>query len=387
MLYHLLQHLEACCHPPGFQMIEFITVRATLAAITALLITLLFGRRMIRWLIQNQIGETVRTGHSSGVVDHSHKAGTPTMGGVIILVAIIVSTLLWGAVTEVYVWLILVVTLWMGTIGFADDYIKVVRADKAGIAPRVKLIGQVTLGLLVGSVLYFHAEFEHVRDMTDLPFVRNWQLDYAFLNGMFTQAGVSLGFIVFIPVAVFVVTATSNAVNLTDGLDGLAAGTTAIVALGLVALTYVSGNSVLADYLGITYLEDAGELTVYTAALAAACLAFLWFNGHPATVFMGDTGALALGAAISTLALMVKKELLLPLLCFVFFVETVSVIIQKTWFKHTRRKTGQGRRVLLMAPLHHHFEAKGIHEVKIVLRFWILTVLTVLATLLTLRIQ
>ncbi len=387
MLYYLLQYLEAHYHPPGFQVIEFITVRASLAAITALMIALLFGRRVIHWLQKKQIGENVRRGPASGVVDHSHKEGTPTMGGVIILMAIVVSTLLWGAIMEVYVWLILVATTWMGIFGFADDYIKVVRKDKAGLAPRLKIIGQVGLGLIVGSVLYFHPEFAEVRDLTDLPFLRNWHFDYNILGHLIPQVGISLGWLLFIPVAVFAVTATSNAVNLTDGLDGLAAGTTAIVALGLVALCYISGNSMLADYLGVMHLPTAGELTVYAAALAASCLAFLWFNGYPATVFMGDTGSLSLGAAVSTLALMVKKELLLPLLCLVFFVETISVIMQTTYFRHTRKKTGTGRRVFLMAPLHHHFEAKGHHEVKIAVRFWIVTVLTVLTTLLTLRIQ
>ncbi len=387
MLYYLLQYLEAHYHPPGFQVIEFITVRASLAAITALMIVLLFGRRVIHWLQTKQIGENVRRGPSSGVVDHSHKEGTPTMGGVIILMAIVISTLLWGAIMEVYVWLILLATAWMGVFGFADDYIKVVRKDKAGLAPRLKIIGQVGLGLIVGSVLYFHPEFAEVRDITDLPFLRNWHFDYNALSHLFPQVGISLGWLLFIPVAVFAVTATSNAVNLTDGLDGLAAGTTAIVALGLVALCYISGNSMLADYLGVMHLPTAGELTVYAAALAASCLAFLWFNGYPATVFMGDTGSLSLGAAVSTLALMVKKELLLPLLCLVFFVETISVIMQTTYFRHTRKKTGTGRRVFLMAPLHHHYEAKGLHEVKIAVRFWIVTVLTVLTTLLTLRIQ
>ena len=387
MLYYLLQYLEAQYHPPGFQVIEFITVRATLAAITALMIVLLFGRRVIAWLQKKQIGETVRSGPASGVVDHSHKEGTPTMGGVIMLLAILVSTLLWGAIMEVYVWLIVLATAWMGAFGFADDYIKVVRKDKSGLAPRVKVVGQVGLGLIVGSVLYFHPEFAEVRDFTDLPFLRNWHFNYNFIGELWPGGGASLGWLVFIPVAVFAVTATSNAVNLTDGLDGLAAGTTAIVALGLVALCYISGNTVLAEYLGVMHLPTAGELTIYAGALAAACLAFLWFNGHPATVFMGDTGALSLGAAVSTLAVMVKKELLLPLLCLVFFVETISVIIQTSWFRHTRRRTGTGRRVFRMAPLHHHYAAKGMHEVKIVVRFWIVTVVTVLATLLTLRIQ
>ena len=322
---------------------------------------------------------------AAGAVDHSHKAGTPTMGGVIILLAILGSTLLWGAITEVYVWLIMLATAWMGAFGFADDYIKVVKKDKKGLAPRVKIVGQVSLGILVGSVLYFHPQFAEARGLTDVLFLRDFVFNYDVFQGWIE--GVDLGWLVYIPVVIFIVTVTSNAVNLTDGLDGLAAGVTAIVAMGLVALCYISGNVNLAGFLGVMYLPGAGELTIFATALAAACLAFLWFNGYPATVFMGDTGSLALGAAVSTLALMVKKELLLPLLCLVFFMETLSVIMQTSYFKYTRRKTGQGKRIFRMAPLHHHFEAKGAHEVKIVVRFWILTVITVIATLLSLRIR
>lgn len=384
MLYYLIQYLEDTFHPPGFQVIEFITVRATLAAITALIISMVIGQRIIRWLKRKQLGEEVRTGHNSGVVDHSHKRGTPTMGGLIILSAIAVSTLLWGDLAEVYVWLILVATIWMGAFGFADDYIKTVRKDKNGLAPRVKIVGQVGLGLLVGSVLYFHPQFADVRSVTDLPLFRDWHFDYNFLGSLF---GTDLGWVVFVPVAVFIVTATSNAVNLTDGLDGLAAGVSAIVALGLVALCYISGHSGLSEYLGVMYLSGASELTVYAAAMAAACLGFLWYNSYPASVFMGDTGALALGAAVATLSLMVKKELLLPLLCAVFFMETISVIAQTSYFRYTKRKTGKGQRVFRMAPLHHHYEAAGMHEVKIVTRFWLLTVIMVLATMLSLRIR
>ena len=390
MLYYLIQYLEEQFHPPGFQVIGFITVRAALAAFTALVIALVIGRRIIAWLKRKQLGELVRTGLSSGAVDHSHKAGTPTMGGIIILLAILASTMLWGAIAEVYVWLILLATAWMGVFGFADDYIKVVKNDKSGLAPRLKIVGQVGLGLLVGGVLYFHPQFADVRSMTDLPFLRDLRFDYNALAHLAPRADGSLpelGWLLYIPVVVFIVTATSNAVNLTDGLDGLAAGVTAIVALGLVALCYVAGHSVLAEYLGVMYLPGASELTVFAAAMAAACLGFLWFNGYPASVFMGDTGSLALGAAVSTLALMAKKELLLPLLCLVFFMETISVIMQTSYFRYTRRKTGEGKRIFLTAPLHHHYEAKGIHEVKIAIRFWLVTVITVLATLLSLRIR
>ena len=386
MLYHLIQLLERTYEPPGFQVIEFVTVRATLAAITALIIAMVIGRRIISWLKRRQLGEQVRSGPLSGAVDHSHKRGTPTMGGLIILGAIAASTILWGDLGEIYVWLIVLATLWMGAFGFADDYIKTVRKDKAGLAPRVKITGQVGLGLLVGSVLYFHPQFAEVRSITDLPFSQEWVFNYNFLAAV-VPGSVDLGWIVFIPAAVFIITATSNAVNLTDGLDGLAAGTTAIVALGLIVLTYVSGHSELSHYLGIQHLPGSSELTIFAAAMGTACLGFLWFNSYPASVFMGDTGALSLGAAIATLALMVKKELLLPLLCAVFFLETLSVIIQTSYFRYTRRRTGTGKRVFHMAPIHHHFEAGGMHEVKIVTRFWLVAVITVLATVLSLRIR
>lgn len=386
MLYHLIQLLENTYQPPGFQVIEFVTVRATLAAITALIIALVIGRRIIRWLESKQLGEQVRHGPQSGAVDHSHKSGTPTMGGLIILGAITASTLLWGDLSEIYVWLIVLATLWMGAFGFADDYIKTVRKDKAGLAPRIKIIGQVGLGLIIGSVLYFHPQFADVRSITDLPFSQDWVFNYDFL-GAIMPGNADLGWLVFIPAAVFIVTATSNAVNLTDGLDGLAAGTAAIIALGLLVLSYVSGHSELSRYLGIQYLPGSGELTIFAAAMGTACLGFLWYNSYPASVFMGDTGALSLGAAIATLSLMVKKELLLPLLCAVFFLETVSVIMQTSYFRYTRRKTGTGKRIFRMAPIHHHFEAGGMHEVKIVTRFWLVSVITVLATILSLRIR
>jgi len=385
MLYYLIDYLEQLYQPPGFQVIRFITVRTALAAITALIIALFVGRSIINWLSKKQIGERVREGESAGKVDHTHKRGTPTMGGVIILLAILGSTLLWGAIAEVYVWLIMLATAWMGAFGFADDYIKVFKKDKSGLPARIKLIGQVTLGLLVGSILYFHPQFSEIHTLTYLPFVADETLDYNFLGNWI--AGVDLGWVIYIPVVVFIITALSNAVNLTDGLDGLAAGVTGVVAVGMVILCYIAGNAVLSAFLNEMFLPGTGELTIFAAALAAACFGFLWFNGFPATVFMGDTGALALGAAVGTLTLMVKKELLLPLLCAVFFIESLSVIIQMSYFKYTRRRTGEGKRVFLMAPLHHHFEVKGTHEAKIVVRFWIITAVTVIGTLLILRIR
>ena len=390
MLYYLIKYIEEQFHPPGFQVVDFITVRAALAAITALVVAVVLGPRLIRMLHRMHITDNVRVGTAGGVVDHTHKKGTPTMGGLIILIGVLGSTILWGAIAEAYMAVIMLSTIWIGGYGIMDDYLKIANADNAGMSARVKLVGQVGLGLVVGIILYSLPQFAEVRSVTDLPFVRDWRFDYNFLGRFFTPDGsppLDLGWVVFIPVVVIVVTATSNAVNLTDGLDGLAASVTATVSVGLVVLCYVSGHSVLAEYLGVMYLPGAGELTVFAAAMAAACLGFLWFNCYPASVFMGDTGSLALGAAVGVIALMVKKELLLPLLCLVFLVEALSVIIQVGYFRYSRRRTGTGKRVFRMAPLHHHYEATGMHETKVVVRFAIVSVLAVITTLLTLRIQ
>jgi phospho-N-acetylmuramoyl-pentapeptide-transferase len=385
MLFHLFEFIERQYAPPGFQVFQFITVRAALAALTAVFIALIIGRGIIGWLSKKQIGESVREGEEAGAVDHAHKAGTPTMGGVIILMAILGATLLWGDLREIYVWIVVGATAWMGAFGFADDYIKVIKKDKQGLAPRVKIIGQVTLGLIVGVVLYFHPKFEAFRGLTYVPFIKGEVFDYFFWSEW--VGGVDLGWIVYIPVVVFIITATSNAANLTDGLDGLLTGVTAFIALGLVALVYIAGNAILADYFNEPFLRGAGEMTVFAAAMAAACFGFLWYNGYPATVFMGDTGSLALGAAVATTMLAVRKELLLPSLCLIYFAETVSVIIQTSYFKYTKRKYGEGRRVFRMAPLHHHYEAADMHEAKIAVRFWIVTAFTVIATLMVLRIR
>lgn len=385
MLYYLIDILEQQFQPPGFQAIYFITVRAGLAAATALVISLFVGKRLINWLTNHQFKERIREGHTAGVVDHSHKAGTPTMGGIIILSAVLLSTLLWGAISEIYVQLILLATLWMGVFGFADDYIKVVKKDKAGLAKRTKVTGQVSLGLLVGSILYFHPQFEGVNSLTNLPFLADGLFDYNLVAEWIGLSG--LGWVVYILVVVFIITALSNAANLTDGLDGLAAGVAAVVSLGLVLLCYVAGNAIFSDFLNMMHLPGTGELTVFAAALASAGFGFLWYNGYPAQVFMGDTGSMALGAAIGTLALMIKIELLLPLLCGAFFLETVSVIMQTAWFRYTKKRTGTGVRLFKMAPIHHHYEALGIPESKIVIRFWIITAILVIATLLTFRIR
>lgn len=384
MLYFLFQWLEATYQPPGFQIFQFITVRATLASITALWISLVMGHRIIQWLQQQQIGEQVRTGEDAGGVDHSHKKGTPTMGGLILLASIGGATLLWGDLTQIYVQMALLAMAWMGLVGFADDYIKVFLKNKKGLSARFKLIGQLSLGLVLGSVLYFHPQFLEIRTLTYLPFVKEQTFDYNFFEG---YTAMDLGWLIYIPVVTFILTAVSNGVNLTDGLDGLAAGVTAFVAIGLSVLVYTSGNAVWADFLDTPFLPGSGELTIFTVAMAAACFGFLWHNGYPAAVFMGDTGSLALGASVGTTMLLIRKELLIPVLCLVFFVESLSVIAQTSYFKYTRKKTGTGKRIFKMAPIHHHFEMQGIHEAKIVTRFWIVTALTVLATLLLLRIR
>ncbi len=385
MLYYLIDFLERMYQPAGFQAIQFITVRAGLSAVTALVISLFVGKRIISWLQAMQIGEQVREGTAAGFVDHAHKRGTPTMGGLIILFAILLSSLLWGDINDVYVWVVMLATAWMGVFGFADDYIKTIKKDKSGLPARIKVVGQVSIGIIVGATLYFHPQFAETNTLTTIPFVKDVALDYNIFRHIGLDA--DLGWLIYIPVCIFIITAVSNAVNLTDGLDGLAAGVTAIVSLGLVVMVYVPGNASLAGFLNEMTLPGSGELTIFAAAMAAACVGFLWYNGNPAQVFMGDTGSLALGAAVGTLVLMIKKELLLPLLCAVFFVESLSVIIQTTYFKYTRKKTGEGKRVFRMAPIHHHFEVLGIPEQKIVVRFWIVTAITVILTLLTLRIR
>ena len=385
MLYLLFEWIERTYQPPGFQVFQFSTVRAGLAAGTALLVALFAGKKIIRALRTKQIGETIREGEDAGAVSHAHKAGTPTMGGVILLLALAVGVLLWGDLTNAYVWIALGATLWMGAFGFADDYIKVVKKNKEGIAPKVKLAGQLSLGVLVGLLVVFVLPDDgHSDTFTSLPFVPNGGIDYDFLSGL---VGTEIGWIIYVPVVTFILTGVSNAVNLTDGLDGLTAGTAAFATLALIGMTYVTGNANLAAFVNDIFLPGTGELVIFGAALSAACFGFLWYNGHPAQVFMGDTGSLALGAAIGTLAILIKKELYLPVVGAIFFAETVSVIVQTVWFKYTRRRYGEGRRVFRMAPLHHHYEALGVHESKIVIRFWIVTALLSILAMFLFRIR
>ena len=385
MLYLLAEWIEQTFAPPGFQVFQFSTVRAGLAAGTALLVALFAGKRIIVALRTRQLGETVREGEDAGAVSHAHKAGTPTMGGVILLLALASGVLLWADLRNPFVWVALVATFWMGAFGFADDYVKVVRKNKEGIAPKVKLAGQLSLGVVVAvCILFFLPGVDGSDTFTSLPLVPDGGIDYDFLSPII---GVEVGWVIYIVVVTFILTGVSNAVNLTDGLDGLTAGTAAFSMLAIIAMTYITGNANLAAFVNDVYLPGASELVIFGSALGAACFGFLWYNGHPAQVFMGDTGSLALGAAIGTLAILIRKELYLPVVGAIFFAETVSVIIQTGYFKYTKRKYGEGRRVFRMAPLHHHYEAMGVHESKIVIRFWIVTALLSILTLFLFRIR
>ena len=378
MLHELFTWLDSVYDVPGTGAVAFISTRTALAAVTSLLISLFIGRKMIQWLSKLQLKEVIRD--DIGLDNHLAKGETPTMGGVIIILAIIIPTLLWARLDSIYSWLIVFVVLALGIVGFIDDYIKVVKKDKSGLAGWFKIAGQVSVGLIVGAVLYSHPEFESFNSLTTVPFLKNVNLDYAYF-------GDTIGWVIYLGVAVFVVTAVSNATNLTDGLDGLAAGTSAISGIVFAIFAYVSGRVDFSGFLDIMYLPGAGELTIFTASLVGACIGFLWYNTNPASVFMGDTGSLALGGAFGALGLMLHKELLLPVICGIFFFETLSVIIQTTYFKYTKYKYGEGKRVFLMTPIHHHFEKKGWPEQKIVVRFWIITILLGILSLLTLKIR
>ncbi len=378
MLYELFDWLERMYEFPGATAMAFISTRTGLAAVCSLLISLFIGRRIIKWLSKMQLKEVIR--EDIGLDHHQEKVGTPSMGGVIILLATLIPTVLFVRMDSIYGWLIFFVMFSLGVVGFIDDYIKVVKKDKSGLAGRFKIAGQVTVGLVLGLVLYFHPEFESFNTLSTVPFAAHLNIDYAFF-------GEQWGWVIYLPVAVFVITAVSNATNLTDGLDGLASGISAICGFVFAIFAYVSGRVDFSGFLDIMYLPGAGELTIFCAALIGACMGFLWYNTNPASVFMGDTGSLALGGAFGALALMLHKELLLPFICGVFFFETLSVIIQTTYFKYTKKRYGEGRRIFLMAPIHHHFEKKGWSEQKIVVRFWIITVLLGLISLLTLKIR
>jgi phospho-N-acetylmuramoyl-pentapeptide-transferase len=378
MLYYFLDLLEQLYQPPGFGAFAYISVRAAFAALFALVISIIFGKRIINWLASMQLKETIR--EDVGLDHHKAKAGTPSMGGIIILLATLIPTILWVRLNNIYALLIIFVMLALGVVGFVDDYIKIIKKNKRGLLGRFKLAGQVTVGLILGLVLYFTPEFKPYRTLSTLPFVKDINIDYAIF-------GPELGWVLYIPLVIFIITALSNAVNLTDGLDGLASGTSAIAGVALGILSYVSGRTDFSNFLDILYLPGTAELTIFCSAMVGACLGFLWYNTYPAQVFMGDTGSLALGGAIGAVAIMVHKELLLPILGGIFLMETLSVILQTTWFKYTRMRHGEGRRLFLMAPIHHHFEKKGWPEPKIVVRFWIIAVLLTIFTIITLKLR
>ena len=396
MLYHLFSYLESTYDLSGAGLFQFVTFRAAMSIITSLIIGIAFGKKIIEWLQMKQVGEIVR---DLGLQGQIEKKGTPTMGGIIILSAILIPTLLFADLTSVYTHMMLIVTVWLGAIGFIDDYIKTHRKNKEGLAGRFKIIGQVGVGIILGSIMMWHPDIV-IKEMssdgtweilksteTTIPFLKGNTFDYAWLIDWAVQDVSSWVWIVFIPMVILIVTAVSNGANLTDGLDGLATGTSAIIGITLAILAYVSSNTLIAEYLGIMYIPGSEELVVFIAAFVGACIAFLWYNAYPAQVFMGDTGSLALGGIIAAFAIAIRKELLIPVLCGIFLIENLSVVMQVTYFKYTKKKYGEGRRIFLMSPLHHHYQKKNIHESKITARFWIVGILLAVITIVTLKVR
>lgn len=406
MLYYLFKYLEQEYQFPGASLFEFLSFRAAVAVILSLLIAMVYGKRIILFLQKQQIGETIR---DLGLDGQKQKAGTPTMGGIIIIISTLIPVLLVGDLKNIYVVLLIVTMIWMGIIGFIDDYIKIFKKNKQGLKGRFKVIGQITLGLIVGAILYFHPmvtmkekdtmtitqdfkveqvygkEIKSVR--TNVPFFKNNELDYGEFISWMGEGASDYAWLIFIPVVILIVTGVSNGANLTDGIDGLAAGSSAIIVLTLGIFAWVSGNIQFSDYLDIFYIPRVGELVVFIAAFVGALVGFLWYNAYPAQVFMGDTGSLTIGGVIAVIAIMVRKELLIPLLCGIFFAETLSVMIQVSYFKRTKKKYGEGKRIFLMAPLHHHYQKKMYHESKIVTRFWIVGILLAILSIVTLKIR
>lgn len=418
MIYYLFNYLFEVLHLPGTRVFQYISFRAALAVLVSLLITMVFGKRIIAMLNNRQVGETVR---NLGLAGEEKKGGTPTMGGLMIIAAVIIPTLLFAKLDNVYILLLLFSTVWLGAIGFIDDYIKVFKKDKEGLKGRFKIIGQVGLGVIVGYVLYFNqnvvvkdkvynadeikfsnetfikdvncVNLPHYADVatkstkTTIPFIKNNEFDYSAPLEFLGPGYEKYAWLIFIPVVIFILTAVSNGANITDGIDGLATGTSAIIGATLGIFAYVSGNTVFANYLNIMYIPNIGETVIFIAAFVGACVGFLWYNSYPAQVFMGDTGSLMLGGVIAVFAFAVRKELLIPILCGVFLVENLSVMLQVGYFKYTKKKYGEGRRIFKMSPLHHHFQKEGMHESKIVNRFFIIGIMLALLTIVTLKLR
>jgi phospho-N-acetylmuramoyl-pentapeptide-transferase len=399
VLYTLFDFLDRMYDLPGASLFRFLSFRAALATVISLLIGIVFGRSVIDFLKRKQIGETIR---DLGLEGQTQKAGTPTMGGLIIIGSTLIPVLLFADLTNIYIQVLILSTLWMGVIGFIDDYIKKFKNDKDGLKGKFKVLGQVILGGVVGAVLYFHPHVTLKKEvegillkdapeikavMTNIPFFKNNELNYTDLLTSIDPSLAHLGWLIFIPVVIFIVTAVSNGANLTDGIDGLAAGSSAIIMLALLVMAWVSGNFLFADYLNIFYLPKVGEVVVFSGAFIGALIGFMWYNTYPAQVFMGDTGSLTIGGVIAVIAIIVRKELLVPVLCGIFFAESLSVMIQVGYFKYSRKKFGTGRRIFLMAPLHHHYQKKGYHESKIVMRFLIVGILLAVLSIVTLKIR
>ena len=410
MLYYLFDYLHRAYNLPGAGMFQYISFRAGIAAILGLFIATLSGKRIIGLLYRLQVGETVR---DLGLEGQKEKSGTPTMGGIIIILALLIPVLLLTRLDNIYIILLIITTLWMGLIGFIDDYIKVFRKNKDGLKGRFKVLGQVSLGIIVGATLYFHpdvtvknenaqasrmvqtqtqrrplSEMAEVKSTkTTIPFMKNNELDYASLIKWTGENYKHWVWLIFIPIVIFIITAVSNGANLTDGIDGLASGSSAIIVFTLGIFAWISGNTIFSEYLNIMYIPHVGEVTIFIAAMVGALIGFLWYNTYPAQVFMGDTGSLTIGGIIAVLAIMVRKELLIPVLCGIFLMENLSVMLQVAYFKYTKKKYGEGRRIFLMSPLHHHYQKKGYHESKIVMRFMIVGIILALISFITLTIR
>lgn len=415
MLYHLFEYLQEMGYDTA-RLFQYITFRAGLAIVLSLLISAVFGKKIIQILQEQQMSDEIR---ELGLAGQKEKQGTPSMGGIIIILAIVVPCLLLARLDNIYIILILLSTLWMGAIGFTDDYIKVMKKDKGGLSGKSKILGQVMLGLIIGLVMLFSdqvvvrldsddpriSEYELVKEveltegnetkkwayvkapLTNVPFLKEAEFDYSKLLFFLGDNAQNFAWVIFIPFVIFLVTAVSNAANLTDGLDGLATGVSGIIGATLGILAYVSGNSIAAEYLNILFIPGISELVIFSACFLGACLGFLWYNAYPAQVFMGDTGSLTLGSIIVAMAILMRKELLIPILCGIFVAENLSVMLQVSYFKYTKRKYGEGRRIFLMSPLHHHYQKKGIHEVKIVIRFWLVGIILAVLTILTLKLR